>query len=90
MSEGCARMTTSRGLQRLLAEFAQRVAAALEQLARDRQARAICAQSLRRLAVVVAVGAAGASGGLAASNNAQRSAGGPCRLRCPGARRWSD
>jgi hypothetical protein len=36
-------------LQRLLAEFAQRVVAALEQLASDRQARAIGAQPLRCL-----------------------------------------
>src|SRR6187551_2681889 len=48
----------SGGRQRLLAEFAQRVVAALEQLARDGQARARGAGALGRLAVVVAVRAA--------------------------------
>src|SRR5215218_260094 len=41
--------------QRLLAELAQRVVAALEQLARDRQPGAGAAYALRGLAVVVAV-----------------------------------
>src|SRR5918999_3820413 len=61
---------TLRGLQRLLAELAQRVVAALEQLARHRQAGADGAEPLRRLGVVVTVGAAD----WAASNSAQRSA----------------
>jgi hypothetical protein len=53
---GCARITTlSGGRQCLLAELAQRVVAALEQLARDRQAGAVAAQALGGLPVVVAV-----------------------------------
>ena len=46
------------GCECLLAELAQRVVAALEQLARDRQARAVVPEPLGRLAVVVAVRAA--------------------------------
>jgi hypothetical protein len=53
--EGCARITFSRGLQRLLAELTQRVVAALQKLARDRQAGAVCAQPIGGLGVVVAV-----------------------------------
>jgi hypothetical protein len=53
--EGCARMMWSGGLQRLLAELAQRVVAALQQLARDRKARAIAAEALGGLGVVVAI-----------------------------------
>src|SRR3954468_17596400 len=49
---------SSGGRERLLAELAQRVVAALEQLARDRQPGAGAAETLRRLAVVVAVRAA--------------------------------
>src|SRR4051794_14641765 len=55
------------GLQGLLAEFAQRVVAALEQFARDGQAGAVAAEPFGRLLVVVVVGgarAAGALGGL--------------------------
>jgi hypothetical protein len=54
-------------LQGLLAEFAQRVVAALEQLARDRQAGAVAAKPLGCFDVVVVVwraGSAGALGGL--------------------------
>src|SRR5437868_15445192 len=46
----------SGGLQRLLAELAEGVEAALEQLARDRQAGAVAAQPLGGLFVVAAVG----------------------------------
>src|SRR3954452_25292155 len=55
------------GCERLLAELAQRVVAALEQLARDRETGAGAAEALRGLAVVVAVRApvsGGAQGGL--------------------------
>jgi hypothetical protein len=59
VSEGCARKPRgSGGLQRLVAELAQGVVAALEQLARDREAGAVAAESLGRLEVVVAIGAA--------------------------------
>src|SRR3954447_21438133 len=54
----------SRGLKRLVAELAQGVVAALEQLARDREAGAVAAEPLGCLEVVVAVGAAVATGGL--------------------------
>jgi hypothetical protein len=64
VSEDRARKTDSRGLQRLVAELAQGVVAALEQLARDREARAVAAEPLGRLEVVVAVGAAVPAGRL--------------------------
>ena len=48
----------SGGLQGVLAELAQRVVAALQELARDREARSITADPLGGLEVVVAVGAA--------------------------------
>ena len=54
--EGCARRPTVMRAQGLLAEFAQRVEAALEQLARDGQAGAVAAEPLGRLDVVVVVG----------------------------------
>ena len=43
-------------MQRLLAELAQRVVAALEQFARDGQAGAVSAEPLRGLEVVGVVG----------------------------------
>src|SRR5918997_2339098 len=52
---------SSRGRERLLAELAQRVVAALEQLACDRQTGAGAAKPLRRCPVVVVV-RAGAPG----------------------------
>ena len=63
--EGRARTKVrSDGLERLVAEFAQGVEAALEQLARERQARAVAAESVCGLVVVAAVGAAGPPRGL--------------------------
>src|SRR3954453_9038013 len=53
---------SSRGRQRLLAELAQGVVAALEQLARDRQPGAGVTETLGGLAVVVAVRAPRARG----------------------------
>src|SRR3954469_12084959 len=52
------------GLQGPLAEFAQRVVAALEQLACDGQAGAVAAEPFGRLLVVVVVGGAGPAGAL--------------------------
>src|SRR4051794_17142997 len=52
------------GLQGLLDEFAQRVVAALEQLACDGQAGAVAAEPFGRLLVVVVVGGAGPAGAL--------------------------
>src|SRR4051794_29000844 len=49
------------GLERLLAEFAQRVVAALEELAGDRQAGTVAAEPRGALAVVVVIGRAGAA-----------------------------
>jgi hypothetical protein len=52
----------SGGLQRLVAEFARGVVAALEKLAGDGEAGAVAAEPFGRLAVVVAVGAALSAG----------------------------
>jgi hypothetical protein len=60
--KGLARTGRLMRAERLLAELTQDVIAALEQLARDRQARAVRAEPLRGLAEVVAVRAALASG----------------------------
>ena len=79
--------TSSDGLQRLLTELAQCVVAALEQLARDRQAGSVRSQPLGGLGVVIASGEPVRLATWAASNSAQRNAGGPWRERCPGARR---
>ena len=89
VSEGAARTSGgSCGLERLVAEFAQRVVAALEQLAGEREAGAVAAEPLGGLEVVGAVRASRVPArDCAASYSAQRSAGGPCRERCPGARR---
>src|SRR3954462_14936040 len=65
VTEGRARTRVrSDGLERLVAEFAQGVEAALEQLAREREAGAVAAEALGGLVVVAAVGAAGPAGGL--------------------------
>src|SRR3954466_3237677 len=56
--------TVSGRLQGLISEFAQRVVAALEQLASDSQARAVTPEPGRRLLVVGVVGAARAPGQL--------------------------
>ena len=65
VGEGCARKPRgSGGLQRLVAEFARGVVAALEKLACDGQAGAVAAEPFGRLAVVVAVGAALSAGRL--------------------------
>ena len=58
---------SSCGQERLVAELAQRVVAALEQFAREREAGAVAAEPLGGLQVVGAVGAArmpGVLGGL--------------------------
>jgi hypothetical protein len=52
---GWARTIRSCGCDGLLAELAQRVVAALEQLARDRQARAVVPEPLGRLQVIGAI-----------------------------------
>ena len=49
-------MRASYGLERLVAEFSQRVVAAFEQFAGDRQARALVPEPGGGLEVVVAVG----------------------------------
>src|SRR3954471_25088677 len=54
----------SGGRQGLVAELAQDVEAALEEVARQRQAGAVAAEALGGLVVVGAVGAAGTAGGL--------------------------
>jgi hypothetical protein len=51
-------------LERLLAELPERVVAAFEQLAREREARAVMPEALGCLQVVVAVRGAGAGRGL--------------------------
>ena len=63
--EGWARTEVglSGPLQGVVAELAERVVAALEQLARQRQAGAVAADPLAGLQVGVVVGAAGPSGG---------------------------
>jgi hypothetical protein len=90
--EDCARTAGgSGGLQGLVSEFAQRVVAALEQLAGDGQAGAVAAQARGGLEVVVVIGSVQAGGRTwAASKSAQRNAEGPWRDRRPGARRASD
>jgi hypothetical protein len=67
----------SGGQQALVAEFAQRVKAALEQLAREREAGAVAAEAFGRLVVVGAVGAAGPPRGLGGLE------------QCPAQGRWS-
>src|SRR5215207_5508200 len=65
VTEGRARTEGSfGGLERLVAEFAQRVVAALEQLACQREAGAVAPETLGGLLVVTAVGAARPPGGL--------------------------
>src|ERR687895_299225 len=64
VSEGLAREAASCGCQCLLAELAEGVVAALEQLAGDRQARPVATDALGGLQVVVAVRAAGVTGDL--------------------------
>jgi len=67
-----------------------RARAAFEQLARDRQPCPVRANALGRLGEVFAVRLHERAACSAASNSAHLSVGGPCRLRCPAARRWSD
>src|SRR3954452_7645153 len=54
----------SGGRQGLVAELAQGVETALEEIAREREAGAVAAEALGGLVVVGAVGAAGTAGGL--------------------------
>src|ERR1700758_2344148 len=76
------------GSERLLPELAERVVAALEQLARDRYAGAASTDPLLGFQVVLASGLRSPRRATcAASYNAHRNAGGPCREMCPGARR---
>jgi hypothetical protein len=84
VSEDLARTTES-----CHAEVSERVVAAFEDLAREREAGAVAADLLGGLEVVVAVRTAGMPSLLGGLYSAQRSAGGPWRER-PGARCWSD
>src|SRR5215211_2626774 len=59
VNEGSARTAAIRRRQALVAEFAQGVEAALEQLARQGEAGAVAAETLGGLVVVGPVGAAG-------------------------------
>ena len=68
-------------------EVAQDVVAAPSQLASDRDRCQLAVVTvLHRVAVVGVVGAAPWDAFIAASNSAQRSVGGPCRVRWPWAR----
>ena len=71
-------------------EVAQDVVAASGELAGNRDRRDLAVVALFHLRVVVVVGAAGRDALCAASNNAHRNVGGPCRDRCPCARRRSE
>ena len=80
---------TQEAIGRARAE-AQRVVAALEELACERQAGAVAAEPLGRLPGSIVVGRAGPAGALGGLEERPANAGGPWRQRWPGARRASD
>ena len=88
VTEGRARTKVrSDGLERLVAEFAQRVEAALQELAGEREAGAVAAEALGGLVVVAAVGTAGAARGLGRLEQRPAQSGRPLAREMPAARR---